>query len=318
MSREPFRYFTEARVHRMLVADPAGYVRSVRSDLRAIARGAARLVLPPKQLFPDARGRGDFRVMPCEVRRSRRVTKIVKVIGTNALQRAVPDQITVGKLLVLDPRENFVSAIMEACLLSSARTGACAALAIDALALDRADMVVVGSGRVGTYAALYAVAAAGVRRVVFTDVVQRRARLSASWLAAVCPGIRSEARALNDIRSASIAVLATTSTRPIRAVARWAPRLVVSLGADTDEQSELEPAWARRAEIFCDTFDSLRFGDLKAWLRAGLVRRNTVSDLLDVYRRPRKVASRPRVFISTGSALLDNLTARYLLDGARS
>lgn len=317
MSREPFRYFTESQVHALLVADPAGYARSVRSALRAIARGAAQLVLPPKQLFPDARGRGDFRVMPCEVRAGRGVTKIVKVIGTNTLQRAVPDQITVGKLLVLDPRENFISAVMEACLLSSARTGVCAALAIDALARGRGDMVVVGSGRVGTYAALYAVAAAGVKRVVFTDVVARRARLAAAWLAAERPDIRVEARAPEDIESAGIVVLATTSTRPIKAVAGWNPQLVVSLGADTDEQSELEPAWARRAEIFCDTFDSLRFGDLKAWLRAGRVRRHAVSDLLGVYRSPRGRSSRPRVFVSTGSALFDNLTARYLLDAAR-
>jgi len=315
---EPFRYFTESQVHGLLVANPADYVRTVRSGLRAIARGASRLVLPPKQLFPDPRNHGDFRVMPCEVRHGGDATKIVKVIGTNTRQRTVRDQITVGKLLVLDPRENFVCAVMEACLLSSARTGACAALAIDALARSRNELVVVGSGRVGTYAALYAVAAAGVKRVVFCDVVPRRARQAAAWLAGRFPGVRCEARAPAGIESADVVVLATTSARPIKRIAGWGANLVVSLGADTDSQSELDATWARRAELYCDTFDSLRFGDLKAWLEAGLARQQSISDLLDIYRSPRKASRRPRVFISTGSALLDNLTARYWLDAAHA
>ncbi len=318
VSPEPFRYFTESQVHALLVARPARYVRAVRSALRAIATGKAKLVLPPKQLFPDARNHGDFRVMPCEVRRGGSVTKIVKVIGTNTLQRTVPDQITVGKLLVLDPQENFICAVMEACLLSSARTGACAALAIDALARGRSEMVVVGSGRVGTYAALYAVAATGVKRVAFCDVVPQRARQAAAWLATRFPRVRCEARPLAGVERADVVVLATTSARPIRAVAGWGANLVVSLGADTDEQSELDAAWARRAELYCDTLDSLRFGDLRAWVEGGLTRRRAVSDLLDVYRSRRKASLRPRVFVSTGSALLDNLTARYLLDAARA
>jgi ornithine cyclodeaminase/alanine dehydrogenase-like protein (mu-crystallin family) len=313
VSREPFRYFTESQIHALLIADPADYVRSLRSALRAIARGKSRLVLPPKQLFPDARNRGDFRVMPCEVRHGDSATKIVKVIGTNMLQRAVPDQITVGKLLILDPRENFVSAIMEACLLSSARTGACAALAIDALARNRKELVVVGSGRVGTYAALYAVAAAGVKRVVFTDAVPRRARQAAAWLARRYPGVGCEARALAGVESADVVVLATTSARPIRGIAEWGANLVVSLGADTDAQSELDATWARRAELYCDTFDSLRFGDLRAWVKAGLAHRKNISDMLSIYRASPRASPRTRVFISTGSALFDNLTARYLI-----
>ncbi len=314
VSPEPFRYFTESQVHALLVAEPADYVRSLRSAVRSIARGKSRLVLPPKQLFPDARNRGDFRVMPCEVRRGRSITKTVKVIGTNTLQRTVPDQITVGKLLVLDPRENFISAIMEACLLSSARTGACAALAIDALARSRNEMVVIGGGRVGTYAALYAIAAADVKRVVFCDVVAQRARQAASWVAGRFPGIRCEARVLAGIESADVVVLATTSTRPIGRIAGWGANLVVSLGADTDTQSELDTAWPKRADLYCDTFDSLRFGDLRAWIEAGLTKRAAISDLLDIYRSPPAATRRPRAFISTGSALFDNVTARYLLE----
>lgn len=314
VSPEPCRYYTESQLHGLLTRDPRAYVGSVKAALSAIAAGKSRLTLPPKQVFEDAATRGDFRVMPCELRHGGRVTKTVKLIGTNTIQRAVPDQITVGKLLVLDPRENFISAVMEACLLSSARTGVCAALAIDALARDRDELVVIGSGRVGVYAALYAVATAGVRRVVLCDPVARRARRAARWLGEQAPRARYEALPVKSVKSADIVVAATTSETPVVSPPAWGANLIVSLGADTDAQSELDAAWARDADLYCDTLDSLRFGDLRAWIEAGLVDATAVTDLIGVYRNPPPAMDRPRVFVSTGSALFDNLTARYLID----
>lgn len=316
VSPEPYRYRTEAQVHESLTREPEQYVAFLKRSLLAIAGRRATLTLPPKQIFEDPATRGDFRVMPCEVREGGRVTKTVKLIGTNTVQRAVPDQITVGKLLVLDPAENFVCAVVEACLLSSARTGACSALAVDALARERAEMVVVGSGRVGFYAALYGVAAAGVKRVVFCDTVARRAREAARGVAARFPSAKCEARPLDSIATADVVVLATTSQAPVSSPPGWGANLIVSLGADTDSQSELDPAWARAADIYCDTLDTLRFGDLRAWIESGIVDPAGVTDLLQVYRRPPATSERPRVFVSTGSALFDNLTARYLLEQA--
>ncbi len=314
VSPEPFRYYTESQVHRLLTRRPAEYVQFVRDSLMTIARGGARLILPPKQVFPDAATQGDFRVMPCEVRSADALTKTVKLIGTNTVQRAIPDQITVGKLLVLDPVENYVSAIMEACLLSSARTGVCAALAIEALARGRDSMVVIGSGRVGLYAALFAAAAGGVGRVTLCDRVPGRAQKAARWLARTIPGARFEARDLEEVTAADIVVIATTSDTPVASPPAWGANLVVSLGADTDAQSELDPAWARYAELYCDTLDTLRFGDLRAWIESGLADATSVADLLTVYRNQPRDSRLARVFISTGSALFDNLTARYLLE----
>jgi ornithine cyclodeaminase/alanine dehydrogenase-like protein (mu-crystallin family) len=114
-----------------------------------------------------------------------------------------------------------------------------------------------------------------------------------------------------------VVVLATTSEAPVASPPGWGANLVVSLGADVDSQSELDPAWARAADIYCDTLDTLRFGDLRAWIESGIVDPAGVTDLLQVYRRPPPASERQRVFVSTGSALFDNLTARYLLDGSR-
>jgi ornithine cyclodeaminase len=315
VSPEPCRYHAEAEVHAALTADPAGYLEFVHSGLAAIAAGEARLTLPPKQVFEDPATGGDFRVMPCELSHAGRLTKTVKLVGTNTVQATVPDQITVGRLLVLDPRENFVSDIFEACLLSSARTGACAALAMSLLCRRRREVVIIGAGRVGLYAALYCAAAGGVSRVRFCDRAPGRGRTAARWLGRAAPGVRAEACATSEIAAADVVVLATTSRDPVVSPPAWGARLVVSLGADADTQSELDARWSRRAELYCDTADSLRFGDLKAWLAAGLTRPGRISDLLAVLRDPPAATPGPRVFVSTGSALFDNLTARYLLEG---
>lgn len=316
VSEEPCRYFTEAEVHALLTAQPAGYFAFAKELLTAIATGRAQMTAPPKQVFTDPGTGGDFRVMPCELRHGASIMKIVKVIGTNTVQRAIPDQITVGKVLVIDPRENFISAILEACLLSSARTGVCAALAIAVLARARERLVVIGSGRVGHYAALYAIASSGIQHVTFCDSIDERAGEAAKWFSAMFPGVQVDAQPIDSIKAADIVVLATTSAVPVASPPCWGANLVISLGADTDAQAELDPAWSRHADLYCDTLDSLRFGDLRAWIEAGQIDPTAVSDLLESLREPPPDSDRPRVFVSTGSAIFDNLTASYLLERA--
>ena len=313
---EPYRCLSDADVHALLTADPAGYIAFSRDVMMAVADGRAQTVLPAKQVFGDPTTGGDFRVMPCELRQGAAMTKTVKLVGTNTIQRQVPDQITVGKLFVLDPRENFVSWMIDACVLSSARTGMCTALAISALAPRRRSLMVVGSGRVGYYSALYAVAACGVAQVTFCDRVPERARAAADALAVAFPAAQVDARPVGAMRHADIVALATTSAAPVASPPGWGAGLVVSLGADTDAQSELDPSWTECADLFCDTPDSLRFGDLLSWNRSGRITGSAVRDLLDVMRAPPTDSGRTRVFVSTGSALFDNVTARYLLERA--
>jgi ornithine cyclodeaminase/alanine dehydrogenase-like protein (mu-crystallin family) len=61
--------------------------------------------------------------------------------------------------------------------------------------------------------------------------------------------------------------------------------------------------------------DTVRFGDLKAWIAQGRLDSNSVTDFLAVLRNGAATAtsSRTRLFVSTGSALFDNLTLGYLL-----
>ena len=85
------------------------------------------------------------------------------------------------------------------------------------------------------------------------------------------------------------------------------------MGADTERQHELAPGWGPISDVYVDTLDSLRVGDLLAWVRAGLIEPGRVLDLLSLYRTPAASTNPRRLFISTGSALFDNLTISYVL-----
>jgi ornithine cyclodeaminase/alanine dehydrogenase-like protein (mu-crystallin family) len=221
----------------------------------------------------------------------------------------VPDQITVGKAFHLHPQENFITHGFEACLLSSARTGLCSALALSRLASKRRRVAVVGAGRVGYYSAMYAEALGGVEEVVFRDLRPGRAAAvaalgSKTWRAAT----------MREPIACDVLILATTAREAFCSPETTTAKVVISLGADTEDQHELSPAWAKSADVYVDSADCLRVGDVRAWLTAGSIARDDLVDLLALWQDgPRKTAKPSRVFVSTGSALLDNLTIAYLL-----
>jgi ornithine cyclodeaminase/alanine dehydrogenase-like protein (mu-crystallin family) len=314
-SPEKAVHWSDEWVHTQLVADAPGYIDFLDRAFEDLALGRLVAELPPKQILTDSRGNGDFRTMPCSTERSGRVCKTVKIVGTNLAQIKVPGQITVGQAYVLDSIENFITHTVDACLLSSARTGACAVLG--ARKLGSYDSIgIVGCGRVGFYTALYAKAALPVRKLCLMDSDQNKARQLADYLNSIGLGrdVRIAETSLGEALAQPVAVLATTSRTAIASPSNCQARLVVSLGADADDQSELAVEWTEVNDlaIVVDTHDSKRFGDLKAWSDMGKINQGRICDLASIYRNEQALAARA-LFVSTGSALFDNLTLRYLL-----
>ena len=320
---EPLQQIDDYSVHRLICGDLPGYLNYLHQGLQEIGHGTAQLTLPPKQLFQQPGERGDFRVMPC-VRRAAdgRVHKTVKLVGTNRVGQQVPDQITVGKASYLHPEENFVSHQFDACLLSSIRTGACAALASQYL-LNHNDqagpsVTLVGAGRVGYYSLLCLLSKSLVTTVELCDPAPGRAENLALLLGNQWPALSIKICSYSQISACDLLILATDSPEPVYRPEDFAARLVVSLGADCIEQRELHnhPQWHNQT-IYVDTTDSLSFGDLHAW---DLQRSVPASQLIDLPRLSIKPSGRPStdkpaaLFIGTGSALMDNLTMSYLVD----
>jgi len=311
---EPYRVIDDATVHQLLCESPRDYFSHLLSRLRDIAAGHIKVELPPKQVFADGGNGADFRVMPCVTRSAGGVIKTVKLVGTNIAQQQVADQITVGKALVIDAIENYITHVVDACLLSSARTGLCAAIAVHLLARRRQKLVVIGSGRVGYYSALFAAACCDVSEIIFVDADVSRAEAAAAALAARLPQVMCGSATINTLSRCDIVILATTSRRALCAPPGWHADLIVSLGADIDCQSELDAAWATAADLYVDTPDTARFGDLRAWLAAGLIEDKNINNINCLLSSPAApTGNRQRLFISTGSALFDNLTLEYLL-----
>ncbi|MDQ4072337.1 MAG: hypothetical protein M3088_05615, partial [Actinomycetota bacterium] len=76
-----------------------------------------------------------------------------------------------------------------------------------------------------------------------------------------------------------VLILATTATRPICGPDDVAASLVVSLGADTEDQRELKSSWVSSANVYVDSLDSERVGDLQAWLAEKVIERGEVTAL---------------------------------------
>jgi len=312
---EPFEYIVEDEIHSILVEDPARYLSHLESDLKDIASGKATIIMPKKQIFEDHDSKGDFRVMPCIVKSPKGTLKTVKIVGTNVTNTVVPDQITVGKAFCLNPKDNFISHILEACLLSSARTGACSALARKLLAPDSSKIVIAGSGRVGFYAALYNIAVGRVSEITFTDTEFDRAEKLANKAASLWPDIKINAAPNKKSVSCDTLILATDSRKPLFTPSDVTAELVISLGADTTNQSELATSWSEYVnKIYVDSMDAMHVGDLKLWSESGKNLHHDYIDIISLLKGARHAMNEgTKLFISTGMALLDNLTIGFIL-----
>lgn len=313
---EPYEYITDAEVHSALTAEPAEYLSFLERMLKSVAHGQASMEHPSKLIFKDDHGKGDFRVMPCVVRGEGEAIKTVKIAGTNRAGTAVPAQATVGKAFRLHPEDNYITHIYEACLLSSARTGACAAIALKHLAPSRRKITIIGAGRVAYYTALYTSIQGGVEEIAFRARHAERAQAIVKWASRRFKGISCRVGTQDDLRRNDVAVFATISTVPLCHPDDVEAGLIISLGADAEELHELDSSWAFRADVYVDMLDSIHVGDLRAWIAEGVISSAEIIPLLRLLKEGPKDSGRTRVFISTGSAMFDSLTIAYLLHRA--
>ena len=86
-NEEPCTHWSDRDVYNALTSTPEKYLHWVHQSLEDIANGKDTHDTPSKQIFGDESG--DFRSMPSIVYRGSSVSKIVKIIGTNNVQKIV-------------------------------------------------------------------------------------------------------------------------------------------------------------------------------------------------------------------------------------
>ena len=312
-SSEPYLSVSDQQVHQTLTADPLGYLSFCERRIQAIAYKKAKMTLPPKQLLEDSYRNGDFRSMPCITEHHGITTKTVKIVGTNLEQQNIPGQITVGKAFALHPIENYITHIFDACLLSSARTGVCATLGQKQLHPELKNLCLVGCGRVGYYTAFYMLAANPIKKLTLIDSSVDAADTLKRELSNLYPNLNI---IIEDTipKDCEVISIATDSTHSLISPNETDAKLIISVGADTNSQSELSIDWSNY-KLFVDTLDSAYFGDLQKWIREERIEKKDLTDLFSLMSRNSKPnINSKKVYISTGSALFDNLTIAYLID----
>ena len=277
-------YYDNAGVERILLKDLRGYYGHLFTRLHNILHqhDGAWAIVQPKNVYADPNDQhGDVRTMTCFTDQA----KVVKVISTNPHRTKNPS-VSVGATLLLDKFENYPVCIYDAPAMSGLRTAAMAVLAMDINYphSDPANVLIVGRGRVGSYASI-------IMRTLWPNIPMDM------W------DERDGARA-NGFKGYDVVITATDSQEPFISTHNCDAGLVISVGADTHFNRELRKNFmVNRRNIYVDTECAHEVGDLEALHVPSAVRGNLWLML------EKKDAD---CFISVGSPLMDALTVEYL------
>ncbi|HZR93804.1 MAG TPA: ornithine cyclodeaminase family protein [Gaiellaceae bacterium] len=275
---------------------PAQAVEAVRAAFVSHARG--EWTMPPKVYLP-AYPAGDFRAMPARGGGYALLKWISSFPGNPA--RGLPT--VLGVALLSDASTGELLALLDAASLTALRTGAAAVLAADTLARpDAASVSVVGAGVNGRAVARTFLARG--RRPSLYDLDRGRAEAAAQELGVdVCAS-------LEEALAADVVATVTPGRQVLYAEGSLRAGQHVSLmGADGPDKQEIAPEELARVRVFCDDFEQAgHAGDLAHALRAGLLRRELVTELGAVLAGTapgREGADEITAFDSTGLAVQD-------------
>ena len=314
LSKEPCTYYDEMTVHRALMKNINGFMDLIERFYFAWQKNNKIVNQPKKQVFTTNGLRGDFRVMPCVIDKFEgEVIKTVKVIGTNEEEKYVKDKNAVGKALLIDSSDNYVKGIFDVCALSAFRTAAISALAFKH-AIDPANQKVgvIGAGRIGFYTAVILSRWLGINEFNVHDINNERLQ---QFKGIIDKEITTRNINFSEICKYCTAVfLTTTSTSPLlkENTARNI-QFISSVGADTEELSELHESLLKNREVISESRQNISFGDMGRWHKAGLLNARQVIELREIINRPNN-QKQPVLFISTGTAIQDALICHFLFE----
>jgi alanine dehydrogenase len=303
VSRVPF--FSAGDVLRAVT--PADAYAAVRDAFVAHARG--EWTMQPK-LYVTNYPAGDFRAMPALGGGHALLKWVTSFPGNPA--RGLPT--VTGLVLLSDAETGMLAAVLDAGSVTALRTGAAAAIAVDALARsDALEAIVVGAGVNGA-AAARTFAALG-RPVVVWDVDAQRAEAVASETGGRVAGSLEEALTAD-------AVVTVTPGREVLypAGSLRAGQHVSLMGADGPGKAEIAVAELVRGRVFCDEWEQASHGgELAAAVAQGALRRDDVTELGRVLTGEapgRATDDEITLFDSTGLAIQDLAIAKAALAAA--
>ncbi len=285
-----------------------------------IAYAEGRALMPPKvYLSLDAFG-GDFRAMPSYLpaRSGARALAGVKWVNShpdNPVKRGLPS--VMGIYVLSDPETALPLAIMDATVLTAARTGAAAAVASRVLAKkEPRSMGFVGSGvQARTMLSAHRAVYKQELEIIAADVNPQAAAAFA----------KEAGGRVGTVEEAAGCDIVNTST-PGRAPAVRKGWLkpgahINAMGADAPGKQELDSDVLTGAKVVIDDhYQATHSGEINVPLSAGTYRESQIhASLGDVLtgKRPGRSGDEITIFDSTGLAIQDVALAAVIVAAAR-
>jgi ornithine cyclodeaminase len=212
-----------------------------------------------------------------------------------------------GTYLLLDGETLATLAVLDGAELTTLRTAAVSALAVDLLAEPSASRLVVFG--TGPQARAHLAALRAIRPVDDVTVVGRTPERTLAFASSV----DARAGAATDVAGADVVVCATTAREPLFDGALLAPHAtVVAVGSHEPGAREVDDTTVRRATVVVEARSAAlrEAGDLTQPLAAGLLDADALVDLASLARGAVRVAGdRPRLFKGVGMAWEDLVIA---------
>jgi len=303
---------SEEEVASLLTMEDA--LEVVELAFREHARGYAQM--PPKVYLNFQEHNGDLRTMPAYLERLNiAMVKVVNVHPDNTNKFGMPT--VMATILLLDPQNGQLMAIMGGRTITAMRTGAAGGIAAKYLAIkDPETICFIGAGiQARTQLSALSLVFPNLRDIRVWDIRPEAANTFAAE-------IKNRARAAETVQAAAqganIIVTTTPSTKPL-ILNEWVAdgTHINCIGADAPGKEELDPGILKRSKIVVDDWtQASHSGEINVPVSMGILfRENMWAELGQVVAGLKPGRSAPNeitVFDSTGLAIQDATTAELV------
>ncbi|RZQ60802.1 ornithine cyclodeaminase family protein [Amycolatopsis suaedae] len=283
-------------------------IASQRLAFRALGEGTA--VMPPKSLVPGADG---ALALAYPARVSAETGPVCKFVSFNPgnAGRGLPS--IHGLIVALHAETGVPVAVLDGAEVTTIRTSAASAVAVDVLSTpDSGDLAVIGCGVQGVAHVRAIAAVRPLRRVrLFSRTGQSRRAAAQTLAAELDVEVSAVDSARDAVEGADLVALCTVSTTPVVESAWLADGCtVLSVGSFEPHRSEVGLDTLRRATVVVDHLPTARAhaGPIVDGIAAGILTESGIEQLGDVLvgTSPGRTGQRDIVFYnSTGVGVQD-------------
>lgn len=295
-------------------------IGAVSDAFAAYERGDAQM--PAKSYIDLERYNGDFRSMPAYLDAGEWDAAGIKWVNVhldNVEQYDLPT--VLGTMIYSDPKNAFPLAIMDGTALTRLRTGAAAAVATDALAIeDATSLGIIGAG-VQSYTQLEAIAEVRpIEKVVVSDLDEERV---ARFIDRFSDAFEVHPGSVADAAACDVLSTVTPVEEPI------VERKMVSehthinaMGADAEGKHELTDQLLLDSTLVIDDFEqTTHSGEINVPWKEGILTREDIhaalGEIVVGKTTGRTAETGISVFDSTGLAIQDVATAHVVYEHAK-